>query len=89
MLQIQTCKKLVVNVDPRLWQRGAPRDAIFDIIPAQVGMHWHSASKGAALVSTYHATLRAMRTEMCVVPGINALDLKTHKASLLSLLHRY
>ena len=68
-MQVQACKRMVVKVDPRLWQRGAGRDHIVDIIPSQVGVNWHSAAKGAALVATYHATLCAVRTEACLVPG--------------------
>lgn len=69
----------MVKVDPRLWQRGAGRDHIVDVTSAQLGVNWHSAPKGAALVATYQATVHAVRTETCVVPGTRGPDIERNK----------
>lgn len=84
-VQVQGCKGLRVNVDRQLWQNSALRDQVVDVSAIPVGLSWHTAPKGASMVSTYHATLQVLRTETKVFPGVAGTvpDLKMMKVSAL------
>eukprot|EP00892_Ulva_mutabilis_P011345 jgi/Ulvmu1/8583/UM045_0026.1 len=81
-LQVGDCKRLKVQVDPRLWQTGAVHEHVTDVSANQVALSWHSGAKGATLVSAYHAMLTCIRTEQCKASAPQAPNPKKHKVEL-------
>ena len=76
---------MAVRLDSRLWQRGRPHEVVTHVESEQIALNWHGCARGASLVSAYHAVLTGTQTKKCLVPGPNALDVKTRQ--VISLPH--
>ena len=83
-MQMGACKRMAVQLDATLWQRGAAGDRVTQMETSGLGVTWHGAAKGASLVGTYHATLSVDRTASCKIPGPHALNINEDKVAFLN-----
>lgn len=81
MMQVAKCKSMVAKVDSKLWQKAPYGSSLVDVTSRPIGAHWHKISSGAALVSTYYAELRTVKTDVCIIPGSTSMNFRQVKVS--------